>query len=505
LLPLLEKSATRESEPARVVITGSFMAFDIAAGIARLDDQQLAARPGSVNFGVGPLSIAQAMSYAHSKLLLHMYAKHIGAQVLDPKKIRIVVVDPGIVNTDMHAAIKLCLGPWMGAAVYTVADWIGCLRSPQEGAAPLVHCCTRRNLPMCQTASALYCDWGKTYLRARELATDMDRFHSSDLFHNGHFQLGIAKAPSLGDEAQCARVFDDTESIRARLRTCPPSTAAVNCRAEISHNVKEVPILTVYGACFWAHFFYIDFMAPLSDFLTQCPPGPPLLPFRYVVNFQKGGTLPFCIFLMSYHGNFSPTAWIYTAIHGSYGLCWLLKDTYFPDANTKEKGSFVGISLLIMILSFYWYMPWVVIATRVEVHVAQQAVCVCMCMTGVVLMMVADCQKYFALGYNRELAHRKLYLIENGVFSTNRNPNYLGEMLLYGSFALMTGPRLEVLLILGAIWLIIFGTNMMKKDLSLQGKPGWSAYRERSHLFFFKWWTTPPSTFSNPQRGKKTI
>ena len=43
------------------------------------------------------------------------------------------------------------------------------------------------------------------------------------------------------------------------------------------------------------------------------------------MNAQKGGTLPMCLVLMAACGNFSPTALLYTALHGGYGLCWLVR------------------------------------------------------------------------------------------------------------------------------------------------------------------------------------
>merc|ERR1712039_766050 len=102
-------------------------------------------------------------------------------------------------------------------------------------------------------------------------------------------------------------------------------------------------------------------------------------------------------------------------------------------------------------------------------------------------MGVSDCQKYFALKYHHRLAQQKQYLVEDGLFSENRNPNYLGEILLYAGFALMTGPRLEVVLMLAGIWLVVLGTFMANKDASLQKKPGWESYSKRTYLLFFKW------------------
>ena len=51
---------------------------------------------------------------------------------------------------------------------------------------------------------------------------------------------------------------------------------------------------------------------------------------------------------------------------------------------------------------------------------------------GVVLMMGSDAQKYFVLKVKRGL-------ITDGFFARMRHPNYLGEMMVYGSFAVLAG------------------------------------------------------------------
>jgi hypothetical protein len=56
------------------------------------------------------------------------------------------------------------------------------------------------------------------------------------------------------------------------------------------------------------------------------------IPARYLINFQKGATLPFLLILMYYFQNFSLGAWMYTALHGSYGILWCVKDVWFGDA-----------------------------------------------------------------------------------------------------------------------------------------------------------------------------
>jgi len=47
---------------------------------------------------------------------------------------------------------------------------------------------------------------------------------------------------------------------------------------------------------------------------------------------------------------------------------------------------------------------------------------------GLVFMMGADGQKYFTLREKRKL-------LNDGFMKYSRNPNYVGEMMIYGSFA----------------------------------------------------------------------
>jgi steroid 5-alpha reductase family enzyme len=49
---------------------------------------------------------------------------------------------------------------------------------------------------------------------------------------------------------------------------------------------------------------------------------------------------------------------------------------------------------------------------------------------GLVLMMGADGQKYFTLRIKKGL-------LNDGFMKWSRNPNYVGEMMIYGSFALL--------------------------------------------------------------------
>jgi hypothetical protein len=66
-------------------------------------------------------------------------------------------------------------------------------------------------------------------------------------------------------------------------------------------------------------------------------------------------------------------------------------------------------------------------------------------MLGSVFMIAADAQKYYTLRVKRGL-------ITDGMHRYVRHPNYLGEMMIYGSFAMMVWHWLPVV-VLAWVWL----------------------------------------------------
>ena len=93
---------------------------------------------------------------------------------------------------------------------------------------------------------------------------------------------------------------------------------------------------------------------------------------------------------------------------------------------------------------------------------------------GVVVMMGSDAQKYFILRLRRGL-------ITDGFFARVRHPNYLGEMVLYASFAWVAGHVLPWL-VLAWVWLALFVPNMLGKEASMSRYPEWAAYKARTGI-----------------------
>lgn len=211
--------------------------------------------------------------------------------------------------------------------------------------------------------------------------------------------------------------------------------------------------------------------------------GPRLLKMAWVINLQKGGTFILYGFLLAFYHNVTTAAWIYVAMQGSYGLVWLLKANAFPDATWEKKITFGGAFVTFAsVLALYWLMGWLLISRNATPAYplpseAWFCLCISLCILGCAIMVAADAQKYFTLRLQRGL-------ISDGMFRYVRHPNYIGEMLIYGSFALMIWQWLPVA-ILAWVWIGVFATNMIMKERSMSRYPGWAAYRSRS------WWLIP--------------
>jgi protein-S-isoprenylcysteine O-methyltransferase Ste14 len=210
--------------------------------------------------------------------------------------------------------------------------------------------------------------------------------------------------------------------------------------------------------------------------------GPRPWKFSWIINFQKCGTFFFLGFLMWYYNNFSVTAWIYLAMQGSYGVIWFIKDMAFPDPAWQKRITLAGgINAFLAVLGWYWVFGWLLISGVSTPNYplpvgAWYALCISMCMLGSVIMIAADAQKYFTL-------QSQPGLITNGMHRYIRHPNYLGEILIYASFALMVWHWLPVL-VLTWVWIGLFAVNMVIKEASLSRYPQWQDYRKNTKWLF---------------------
>ncbi|NEP76642.1 MAG: DUF1295 domain-containing protein [Okeania sp. SIO2G5] len=199
---------------------------------------------------------------------------------------------------------------------------------------------------------------------------------------------------------------------------------------------------------------------------------------KHPINVHKGLTAPVVLAMMVVYDNFGVGPWIYLALHGTYGLLWLFKDQVFPDAKWEEECSLGIGGVTFLALGLYWVAPWLLISGGAEPPFALVAGAIALNLMGTVLHYGGDAQKYFML-------QERKGLITTGFFSRCRNPNYLGEVLIYASFTLLSMHWIPAV-ILGAFFAGVFVPNMYKKDESLARYPEFEAYKQQSGLLLPK-------------------
>ena len=166
----------------------------------------------------------------------------------------------------------------------------------------------------------------------------------------------------------------------------------------------------------WQTFFFYNFGTSVTYIV-----GPQFIPLRYTVNFFKGFSFLWILYLIYFFQNRTPVMCLYFCLHGSYGLLWVLKDIYFPDIRALKKATLGSHILLCVLLFGYWCIP-VPLAMgygTVNPSIGWIVSLVVMYLTGLVLMLGSDYQKYCTL-------KKRKGLITTLFFKLSRNPNYLG-------------------------------------------------------------------------------
>jgi steroid 5-alpha reductase family enzyme len=198
---------------------------------------------------------------------------------------------------------------------------------------------------------------------------------------------------------------------------------------------------------------------------------------KHFIDLQKGFTPLFILILIALYDQWqNPTAWVYLALHGTYGLLWVLKSRFFPDRSWEQATSLAYGLVIWAGLSLYWVAPWLLVSRNVRAPGWYLGLCVALTAFGVFFHFSSDMQKYAILH------QQSPRLITEGLFSLSRNINYFGELLIYLGFGLLAMHWLPIVILLA--WVIfVWLPNMRRKDRSLARYPGFEAYKQRTRLF----------------------
>lgn len=192
------------------------------------------------------------------------------------------------------------------------------------------------------------------------------------------------------------------------------------------------------------------------------------------INAHKIIGPPLILGMMYWFHNWSTEAFVYLGLHASYAMLWLLKSAIYPDKSFagRRLPFWIGTQVFCL-LGTYYTIPYLLLSRHVSLQAWVLGVVICCYTVGIFLHFVGDAQKYYTLQVRSGL-------IEDGLFSRTRNPNYLGETLIYSSFAIASWHWLSFLVLGG--WFCFYFANMRRKDNSLARYPNFASYKAKTGM-----------------------
>ena len=204
---------------------------------------------------------------------------------------------------------------------------------------------------------------------------------------------------------------------------------------------------------------------------------------KHFIDFHKGITFLYILALINCYDAFNNiTIWIYLGLHGTYGILWIIKSLIFPDKSWEQKTNLIYGLIILFGLSLYWISPWIIVSgyfnngQMVTIPNWLISIVIFLFGLGVFLHFSSDMQKHTALKLNPG------NLISDGLFKKSRNINYVGELFIYLSFALLSMHWIPIL-VLAIFILCVWVPNMIKKDKSLSKYPKFNDYKNNTRLF----------------------
>jgi len=207
---------------------------------------------------------------------------------------------------------------------------------------------------------------------------------------------------------------------------------------------------------------------------------------KYFIDSHKGITPLFIIILISFYNAWDNIeAIIYLALHGTYGILWATKSYIYPDKQWESKVNVWYGFLIWVFLSFYWLSAYIIVSGNHFMKInffdnlgpVYLGILIGMYIIGIFLHFTSDMQKYISLKI------KPGNLITEEMFSRSRNTNYLGELLVYLGFILISRDYLPLIALLTII-LFVWIPNMIKKDKSLARYDDFREYKRKSKAFF---------------------
>lgn len=195
------------------------------------------------------------------------------------------------------------------------------------------------------------------------------------------------------------------------------------------------------------------------------------------IDLHKALVIPVTVAAMLIFGNYSTVMWLYLGMHGTYSILWLIKQRTYPDRRFADPVAvWIGILFVFLPLAGYYAAPILLAWLHPNVPGWAVALGVSVFTFGIFLHFVSDAQKYYTL-------QLRPGLVDTGLFARTRNPNYLGEIMTYMGYAIISWNPIPF--VVNLAWIFgFFVRNMIKKDRSMSRLPGFAAYQARTGILF---------------------
>lgn len=133
-----------------------------------------------------------------------------------------------------------------------------------------------------------------------------------------------------------------------------------------------------------------------------------------------------------------------------------------------------------IILGVYHYLPYMLVSSPLSsshLNPSGEKICfiILLYSTGLFLFVGAEIQQYL------KFMEHKDDLVDDYLFSSNRNTNYLGLMMIYSSLAYLIGNK-ESWIILISIWITIFAGAIIHKESKIYGLKGYKEYFDKEGI-----------------------
>lgn len=247
-----------------------------------------------------------------------------------------------------------------------------------------------------------------------------------------------------------------------------PQTAIPRC-APASKGPMEAPF----------PFSYFPFLYPI---IHAAPLETGFIRVRHAVNLSKFLSLVVPLyFVYRFNAWENMTACLYVAMHGTYGVWWLVKNSIFPDRRWDAFCPLWYFCVVNVMLWSYFAIPYYICVNNVQLPAWRLMLTVMVWASGLLLTFIADFQKSLLM----ELAPGQL--INTKFFTYVRNPNYLGEAMNYFAFCSLAGhwaPMMHQTIVI----LLACVPGIIMKERSLKRYPAFQEWKSKSWVYLpFIW------------------